>query len=170
MNITVSIKETIGSALSAGLKTAKSRDMVEAMGAEIVAIGQRAFNDPSLRPAQWPNKKGGAAATLKVSGALWHSLRIVAVSGSAVTVGSDRPYASIHQLGGKTRPHKIVPRNGRALNWPGAPHPMKSVNHPGSNIPARPYFPVSATGQLTIQASSSIASILRAKLRAAFKV
>jgi phage gpG-like protein len=169
MQITLSITDKISGALAAGISKATSRDMAEAVGAEVVGIGQRAFNDPSLRPAQWPAKKGGGAATLKVSGALWHSLRIVAVTGTSVTVGSDRPYASIHQLGGKTKAHKITPRNGRALYWPGAPHPMKSVNHPGSNIPARPYFPIDSSEQLTAYASQSIGSILAAKLRAAFK-
>jgi len=24
--------------------------------------------------------------------------------------------------------------------WPGARHPVKAVNHPGSNIPARPFL------------------------------
>jgi phage gpG-like protein len=169
MQITLSITDKISGALAAGISKATSRDMAEAVGAEVVGIGQRAFNDPSLRPAQWPAKKGGGAATLKVSGALWHSLRIVAVTGTSVTVGSDRPYASIHQLGGRTKAHKITPRNGRALYWPGAPHPMKSVNHPGSNIPARPYFPIDASEQLTSYASQSIASILAAKLRNAMK-
>jgi hypothetical protein len=46
---------------------------------------------------------------------------------------------------------------------------MKSVNHPGSNIPARPYFPIDSSEQLTAYASQSIASILAAKLRAAMK-
>lgn len=31
-----------------------------------------------------------------------------------------------------TRPHVIRPRKKRALFWPGAGHPVKRVNHPGT--------------------------------------
>lgn len=31
-----------------------------------------------------------------------------------------------------TKPHKILPKNKKALFWSGAAHPMKSVNHPGT--------------------------------------
>jgi phage gpG-like protein len=151
MQITLSITDRISGSLAKTLSAAQSRDMAEAVGLQVVAMGQRAF-------------KSGGAATLKISGALWRSLRIVSVSSNSVTVGSDRPYASIHQLGGRTKPHKIVPTNKRALFWPNAAHPVRSVNHPGSNIPARPFFPITATGELTPAASSSIASILAAKL------
>jgi len=34
-------------------------------------------------------------------------------------VGTNEPYARIHQLGGKTRPHVIKPRNKRALAFGG---------------------------------------------------
>lgn len=53
-------------------------------------------------------------------------------------VGTNVPYARIHQLGGKTRPHVIKPKNKKALAFGG--RVVKSVNHPGSNIPARPFL------------------------------
>lgn len=31
-----------------------------------------------------------------------------------------------------TKPHPIVARRKRALSWPGASHPVKRVNHPGT--------------------------------------
>ena len=31
-----------------------------------------------------------------------------------------------------TLPHTITPRNKKALNWKGASHPVKKVNHPGT--------------------------------------
>lgn len=31
-----------------------------------------------------------------------------------------------------TRPHMILPTNRRALYWPGAQHPVRSVRHPGT--------------------------------------
>ena len=49
-------------------------------------------------------------------------------------------YAAIQQLGGQTGAHTIVPRKKKALFWPGAAHPVKSVQHPGSKIPARPFL------------------------------
>jgi phage gpG-like protein len=61
-------------------------------------------------------------------------------SGSGITIGSQQPYAGIHQFGGTTKPHEIVPRKGKALAWPGGAHPVKRVQHPGSKIPARPFL------------------------------
>lgn len=31
-----------------------------------------------------------------------------------------------------SKPHVILPRNKKALFWPGANHPVKRVNHPGT--------------------------------------
>jgi HK97 gp10 family phage protein len=53
------------------------------------------------------------------------------------------PYARIHEFGGTTKPHVIVPRNKKALKFKGAGGDdvfAKIVNHPGSKIPARPYL------------------------------
>lgn len=52
-------------------------------------------------------------------------------------VGSAAIYAAAHQFG--TRPRVLKPVNAKALFWPGARHPVKSVKHPG--IPARPFIP-----------------------------
>lgn len=38
-----------------------------------------------------------------------------------------------------TSPHVILPINGKALMWPGATHPVKRVNHPGSK--GNPFMP-----------------------------
>ena len=59
-----------------------------------------------------------------------------------VTIGTNVVYAAIHQFGGTTAAHVIRPRNKKALAWPGGPGPRKSVNHPGSKIPARPFLVV----------------------------
>lgn len=53
-------------------------------------------------------------------------------------VGTNVVYARIHQLGGKTRPHVIRPRNKKALFFNG--RFASKVNHPGSDIPARPFL------------------------------
>jgi len=59
-----------------------------------------------------------------------------------VSVGTDVPYARIHEEGGMTAPHIILPKKKKVLAWPG-PSGMifaKKVNHPGSNIKARPFL------------------------------
>jgi hypothetical protein len=39
-------------------------------------------------------------------------------------------YAPYVEFG--TKPHTIVPKDKKALYWPGAAHPVRSVNHPGT--------------------------------------
>ncbi|ATF95242.1 phage virion morphogenesis protein [Cedecea neteri] len=53
-------------------------------------------------------------------------------------VGTNVVYARIQNQGGKTRPHEIRPRNRQALRFNG--RYAKKVNHPGSDIPARPFL------------------------------
>lgn len=50
--------------------------------------------------------------------------------GSKVAVGSSLNYASYVVQG--TKPHLILPRARKALFWPGAAHPVRSVSHPGT--------------------------------------
>ncbi len=77
--------------------------------------------------------------TLIGSGLLRRSIQ-THVGRTYAIVGSNLDYAAIHQFGGKTRPHLIRAKHGKALYWPGAKHPVFSVHHPGSKIPARPYL------------------------------
>jgi len=60
-------------------------------------------------------------------------------------IGSNVPYAAIHQLGGQTRSHTIRPRDKKALAFTGknSKQVVKVVHHPGSKIPARPFLPFS---------------------------
>ncbi len=70
----------------------------------------------------------------------------VAVTGRVVS-SSDVKYAAIHEFGGKTPAHVILPKKGKALAFLGG-YGMygatqvfaKVVHHPGSQIPARPYM------------------------------
>ena len=45
-------------------------------------------------------------------------------------------YAPFVEFG--TRPHVILPKEKQALFWPGAAHPVRSVNHPGTR--ANPFM------------------------------
>ncbi len=73
-------------------------------------------------------------------------------------IGFAAVYAAIHQFGGKTKPHTIKPKNGKALTIGDAV--VKSAQHPGSDIPARPYAPITAEGMLTAPARAGIIDIL----------
>lgn len=66
----------------------------------------------------------------KKSGRLRDSLR-AECHDKVLRVGSlDCNYATDLEMG--TSPHVILPRNKKALYWPGADHPVAKVNHPGT--------------------------------------
>ena len=58
----------------------------------------------------------------------------------AIGLKADVEYARIQHDGGHTGPHEIIPRFKQALYWPGAKHPVKKVNHPGSYIKPKKFF------------------------------
>lgn len=110
--------------------------LMQAIGIGLVGLAKESFNNASLRPAPWPDKKDGTRATLKSREAtLWRSLKVQSFSANEVKIGSDRPYASIHQLGGKTRP-----------------------------MPARPYFPFKGD-ELTKAAEKRTKDIIEAYMK-----
>lgn len=71
------------------------------------------------------------------------------VAGGQVEIrGGIRPvvYGRIHQFGGRTSAHVILPRKAKVLRWTGGDGGSvfaRRVNHPGSSIPARPYVGIS---------------------------
>jgi|GEM_PF-1202358 len=125
-------------------KVSDRKPILEAMGLALASFTQRTFNDASLRAAAWPPKKDGTLATLKKKGLLWRSWRVTNVTDEMVEVGSDRPYAAVHQFGSS-----------------------KSTGR-GGGIPARPMLPV-VNGQLTDAAKKSIASAALAKIQSILK-
>lgn len=117
-------------------KLARVRNPTKALGAmglAVVSLTQRAFTQPSLRPAAWlplkpatikaKRKKGYGTKPLISSGALAQSPRIVQVTSRKVVVGSDRKagshsLAAIHQLGAEdahipARPTWPFDKNGK---------------------------------------------------------
>lgn len=52
------------------------------------------------------------------------------IDGLTAMWGPTVDYAAAVEFG--TGPHDIVPKNKKALFWPGARHPVKRVHHPGS--------------------------------------
>lgn len=132
-----------------------------AMGEAIKTLAKRAFNSPDLRAATWPAKTDNTPATLRKSGTLAKHIRATATA-SSVSIGSDRHYAAIHQLGGKTSPHIIRPKTKQALKTPYGV--FKKIKHPGSKIPARPFLPFTAMGQPTARASRDIINAIDAAI------
>lgn len=114
------------------------------------------------------NAKGASKIANKkilVGGSKDLSSRIVIQSGNgSVTVGSAMIYAAIQQFGGITKAHEILPKNKKALAFGGGVY--KKVNHPGSNIPARPFLPVTKDGQLYPQERQTILHELNELLQA----
>ena len=138
-------------------RLANMRPFYKNVGEELVQSTKERFDaqrDPEGRP--WQRLKpstvwgkalskrsfSGARRILRDSGQLQDTIHYQA-DGDQVLIGSNRVYAAIHQFGGQTKAHTIRPKNKKALAWPGAAHPVKSVRHPGSKIPARPFLGMS---------------------------
>lgn len=131
--------------------------------------------DPSTGQAWKPikSRRRGAVAKaqiLRESGRL--SLATGAehsVSGQVVEIrGGIRPlvYGRIHQFGGRTAAHVIMPRKAKALRWfagDGGKIFAKRVNHPGSVIPARPYVGISK------QSGNAFTLFVRHQIEEAFR-
>jgi phage gpG-like protein len=97
------------------------RPLLEAMGQSIKSLGVQAFTDPAKRAQAWaPRQDDLPHALLQKSTMLRKSLRVLGFGRDSVQIGSDRPYATTHQLG-----------------------------DPDRNIPARPYLPFYKNGQMT---------------------
>ena len=161
--MSLQIKDTLTPGIQrAARRLADRRPLLEAMGLELVSISKRAFSDPSLRPSPWPARKGTRLETnaktgrqktvnemsgkqvnslLRKSGALYQSIRISGLTQDNVMVGSDRPYAAVHQFGSKKE-------KGR-----------------GSGIPPRPYFPYDKQGNMTELGKQKIRRVAVAKLQ-----
>jgi len=120
-----------------------NREMMRDIG-DVVLTSVKDNFEAEGRPERWKpslrlRKERGQ--TLSRTGVLRRSFTVQAGNGF-VAVGTNVPYAAIHQAGGRTSPRTIVPRKGKALYWPGAAHPVRAVRHPGSDIPARPFLMV----------------------------
>ena len=144
-----------------------TQPLMLSIGEQVVSLTKRAFRDSSLRPAPWPAKRDGSAATLYKRGPLQESITVGSASATTVSVQSDRPYASIHQFGGRTRPHRIVPKNRKALAWGvgATTYFAKWVDHPGSKIPARPFFPFDGRGRATDKAAEAVTALIERHVR-----
>lgn len=135
------------------------RPMLRAMATELHSLTEDNFAAEAWGGQAWPKstraqEEGGK--TLQNSGQLAASIQSSADNDFA-RIGSNKPYAAIHQLGGKTPAHTILPKHKQALAFGGIVR--KSVHHPGSQIPARPYLPVDGNGNLQSGAEERLLNI-----------
>jgi phage gpG-like protein len=103
--------------------------------ARIVIALSRKIKEEKLTGQVLKNRTG----TLRRSISHDVDIRPPAVVGS---VGTNVVYAHIHEFGGRTSPHVIMPKKGRALafQWHGEQKFFKKVNHPGSVFPERSFM------------------------------
>lgn len=111
-----------------------------------------------LHPSSWLRKKSQKILTEQGDrGGLRGSINYRS-GDDWVSIGTNKPYAAILQLGGHIRAHVIRPKKAKALRFfavTGAKVFAKEVEHPGSNFPPRPFLGV---GDAEIQAIIGILS------------
>ncbi len=133
-------------------RVSNAQPILRAAGTELVSITKRSFRDPSLRPRAWPAKSTGEQSNLIQKGMLVSSIRITALDAKSVTVGSDRKYAAIHQLGG------VIKAKGKALVFTIG---GKKIFAKQVKIPPRPFFPFTPAGELTPGAAKKVGLVIK---------
>ncbi len=137
----------------------------KAMGVEMIGLRNHVVEDHLHGPT-------GATTLQQRSGNLARSTTSEVIEeGSSVTgivgipsASTARAYAKILHEGGTTRAHVIEAKNARTLAFSvgGTMIFRRRVNHPGSNIPARPYL----TSALEEQAAQIKAHLAEAMVEA----
>lgn len=130
-------------------------------GMQLLSITKGAFRNAGNRQQAWPSKRDGKPSNLIAKGTLLASVRVVSVDSGGVTLGSDRPYARIHQLGGTIRA-----KGGGALRFfsGGKWWTVKSVT-----IPARPFLPFTPDGDIHPKFQVKVRNILGKALEIALR-
>lgn len=92
----------------------------------------------------------------RISGALSRSIQHEVLRSESRVLGKvfssgDVKYAAIHEYGGVTAPHIIVPKKASVLAFAGASGMVfaKKVNHPGSKMPERSFLRSTLTDMST---------------------
>lgn len=119
------------------------KPVLAAIGNVAVKSIKRNFREGG-RPNKWAESQKPKGKTMIGTGHLSKFIHYsVDNDESGVTIATPPvKYAAILHFGGKTRPHEIWYKNRSALRFfrNGVPVYYGKVNHPGSNIPARPYM------------------------------
>lgn len=122
---------------------ANTRPMMRAIATEMVSLTEDNFESESWGGKKWPQSQRAAQGgkTLQLTGQLAASIS-TQVGNDFARIGSNKPYAAIHHLGGQA---------GRGRK---------------STIPARPYLPINGSGQLQNGANKRIIDIALESLKA----
>ncbi|MFZ6687514.1 phage virion morphogenesis protein [Undibacterium sp. SXout11W] len=159
--------EAVASQISQAIsKLTDATPMMASVAAELLSQTEANFSAegrPRWLGLKYPRADGKAGKLLQRSaGGLAASIQTFHTANSA-GIGSNKVYAAIHQFGGQTKSHIIKAKNAKALKFNG--RFAKSVNHPGSKIPARPFLPITKAGDLQEQAVAGIESIVQIYLK-----
>ncbi len=95
--------------------------------AALAATNEGANKLVALSEKEAPFREGTLAASIFTNGAHMTGRGAEA----HVQTGAEASSYAVAQHEG-AKPHVIKPKNGQALYWPGAAHPVKEVNHPGN--------------------------------------
>jgi len=132
--MTVVSLDNLGSELSRILAKTGSKNR-QRIGVKVASLPRRAQAAASRYYWKVFRTKGrGGQATGRMLHTISGVSRRVGKEQWAVGLSAATEYAHIQEYGGRTSPHTIVPRRKKALHWVGAEHPVKRVEHPGSNI------------------------------------
>jgi phage gpG-like protein len=111
------------------------------------ALRAKVFALTLMLEAHVKNDKLSGQVLNTVTGRLKRSIQSRVTEDESLITGSvfssgDVPYAAIHEFGGKTSPHDIVPVKAKALAFMmnGKMVFAKIVHHPGSVMPERSYL------------------------------
>lgn len=120
-----------------------SRKMMRAVATEMTSLTEENFENESFGGDKWPQSKRAAQGgkTLQLTGQLAASIS-TQVGNDFARIGSNKPYAAIHHLGGQAG-------RGRKVT-----------------IPARPYLPINGSGKLQNGADKRIIDIALESLKA----
>ncbi|UOO82811.1 phage virion morphogenesis protein [Uruburuella testudinis] len=120
-----------------------SRKMMRAIATEMSSITEENFESESWGSDKWKQSKRAAdgGKTLQLTGQLAASIS-TQVGNDFARIGSNKPYAAIHHLGGQAGRDKKV------------------------TIPARPYLPINGSGALQSGADKRILDIAIESLKA----
>lgn len=128
------------------------KPLLSAIGLEMVtSTGRRFETGTAPDGSRWPRSLAAlqeGRQTLIKTGRLRDSITYNATS-TDVEVGTNVEYAPPHQFGATIPPHTIRARRARALRIPGIGF-RRSVKHPGSTVPARPFLGLSTQDETII--------------------
>lgn len=139
---------------------AATRPMMAGLAAEMQSLTEENFERESWGTESWPQSKRAAddrGKTLQDSGQLAAGISTKITKDSA-RIGSSKPYAAIHHLGGT-----VLPKNKPYLVFPIPGGGFRKIKR--LDIPARPYLPVNKDGHLQPGAERRLLDVALAALK-----